>query len=220
MVIVLGFLFALSIICDLHGYYIKTSKYPLKQAQVIALGNWVVYVARILNVVFATTLGFLFELQLSIRLSEVFFIGFLLAFMVSIFYLASPLVERGLNFLLGIIIYRPFPELQGIQFWRKVSFGIGSRVLSMFVSANFIYLALILPFLMAKLFPEFRMTAVFIGQFMNFIATAILLSYVEPKIMYSFDTNEPNIFLDGFIFGRVILVGLMATLSSLWFLLI
>ena len=212
----LGVLLALSVLCDLHGYYVKSSLQPERQAEVIAFGNWVIYVARMMNVGFAMALAFLYELQMPIRLSVIFFLGFLIAWMGSMVYLRSPLLERCLTALLGFLFYRPFPSLRGIEYWRKVGFGVRVRWLSMMASAAFVYLALLLPFVAARLLPDFRMTVVFIGQLMNFMSTAILLAYIEPRMMQGLDRNAPQDEMDGFISGRVMLVGCMTVLSLVW----
>jgi hypothetical protein len=86
----------------------------------------------------------------------------------------------------------------------------------MMASAAFVYLALLLPFVAARLLPDFRMTVVFIGQLMNFMSTAILLAYIEPRMMQGLDRNAPQDEMDGFISGRVMLVGFMTILSSVW----
>jgi hypothetical protein len=131
-------------------------------------------------------------------------------------YLRTPVVERWLSSVLGFLFYRPFPQLRGIQYWRRVGFGVCVRWLSMMASAAFVYLALLLPFLAARLLPEFRMTVVFIGQLMNFMSTAILLAYIEPRMMQGLDRNVPQDEMDGFISGRVMLVGCMTVLSLVW----
>lgn len=213
---VLGALLALSVLCDLHGYYVKTSVQPQRQAEVIAFGNWVIYLARMMNVGFAMVLAFLYELQIPIRLSVIFFLGFFLAWLGSLVYLRSAALERGLSLALGFLFYRPFPDLRGIQYWRKVGYGVRVRWLSMMASAAFVYLALLLPFLAARLLPEFRMTVVFIGQLMNFMSTAILLAYIEPRMMQGLDRNAPQDEMDGFISGRVMLVGCLAVLTMVW----
>ncbi len=213
---VLGALLALSVLCDLHGYYVKSSVQPQQQAEVIAYGNWVIYLARMMNVGFAMALAFLYELQMPIRLSVIFFLGFFFAWMGSLMYLRTPVVERWLSSVLGFLFYRPFPQLRGIRYWRKVGFGVRVRWLSMMASAAFVYLALLLPFLAARLLPEFRMTVVFIGQLMNFMSTAILLAYIEPRMMQGLDRKAPQDEMDGFISGRVMLVGCMTVLSLVW----
>jgi hypothetical protein len=212
----LGMLLAMSVLSDLHGYYVKSSLQSERQAEVIALGNWIIYLARMMNVIFAMALAFVYELQMPIRLSVIFFVGFLIALMGSLIYLRSPSLERGLTALLGFLFYRPFASLRGIKYWRKVGFGVRVRWLSMMVSAAFVYIALFLPFVAARFYPEFRMTVVFIGQLMNFMSTAILLAYIEPRIMQGLDAKTPQDQMDGFISGRVMLVGLMAVLSLAW----
>jgi hypothetical protein len=213
---VLAALLALSVLCDLHGYYVKSSLQPDRQAEVIAFGNWVIYLARMMNVGFAMVLAFLYELQIPIRLSVIFFLGFFFAWTGSMLYLRSPAAGRVLSKLLGFLFYRPFPQLQDIEYWRKVGFGVRVRWLSMMASAAFVYLALLLPFVAARLLPDFRMTVVFIGQLMNFMSTAILLAYIEPRMMQGLDRNAPQDEMDGFISGRVMLVGFMTILSSVW----
>lgn len=166
---VLGVLLALSVLCDLHGYYVKSSVQPERQAEVIAFGNWVIYLARMMNVGFAMVLAFLYELQIPVRLSVIFFLGFFFAWVGSMIYLRSSSLERWLCRALGFLFYRAFPQ-----------------------------------------------TVVFIGQLMNFMSTAILLAYIEPRMMQGLDRNAPQDEMDGFISGRVMLVGCMTVLSLIW----
>jgi hypothetical protein len=213
---VLGALLAVSVLCDFHGYFVKSSLQPERQAEVIAFGSWVIYLARMMNVGFAMVLAFLYELQIPVRLSVIFFLGFFFAWIGSLAYMHSPALERWLSMVLGFLFYRPFPKLRDIKYWRKIGFGVRVRWLSMMASAAFVYLALLLPFLAARLLPEFRMTVVFIGQLMNFMSTAILLAYIEPRMMQGLDRNAPQDEMDGFISGRVMLVGCMTILSLVW----
>jgi hypothetical protein len=48
------------------------------------------------------------------------------------------------------------------------------------------------------------------------MSTAILLAYIEPRMMQGLDRNAPQVEMDGFISGRVMLVGFMAILSLVW----
>ena len=212
----LALLLAVSVLLDLHGYYVKSSAQPEQQAEVIAFGNWVIYLARMMNVGFALVLAFVFEAGLPVRLSVIFFIAFTTALALSLLYLRGPLVERLLVLLMALPLYRPFPGLRGRTYWRPVGVGVSVRWLSMMMSAAFVYLALLLPFLAARLLPDFRMTVVFIGQLMNFMSTAILLAYIEPRMMQGLDRQRPQAEMDGFISGRIMLVALMALASLVW----
>lgn len=214
--VVLPVLLALSVVLDLYGYYIKSTRHAAKQAQILAFGNWVIYLARMLNVVFAFVLAAMFESEVVTRLSVIFCSGFLLAALLVLIFMKTNKVERVLCYLLALPFYKPFNNLSTERFWRPVSPVMGLRGYGMFVSASFVYMALILPFVIAKLIPEFRMSAVFVGQLMNFASTAILLSYLEPRMMQFLDDKGKVGEIDGVIFGRIVLVLCMAVAMTGW----
>jgi hypothetical protein len=52
--------------------------------------------------------------------------------------------------------------------------------------------ALVLPFVVAIKYPDFRMMATYLGQFVNFFATALTFSYIEPRLFSELDDSQNN----------------------------
>ena len=207
-----------SICLDFYGYQIKGQISKGNQAEVLALSNWVVYVARMFNMLFALTLAAVFETGIELRVSVVVFYAFSVAFILCFSYRRLPSFDNVIRVVLWPMIYLLFPRIKGVGFWRKPCLGVSNASVAMFVSTGFIYAAVILPFLVAHFVPQYRMTVVFIGQLMNFFATAILLGLVEPRIMRQLDNaNEhTQTEIDKALSGRYAFIAMMVALSFVW----
>ncbi|MDA8631870.1 hypothetical protein N9L29_04145 [Litoricolaceae bacterium] len=213
-------LLSLSIVLELHGYFIKTANFSERQSLTIGFSNWVIYLARILNMGFAFLLAFAFEYGLTLQLSVIFASAFLLGTILSAWYVSSRRAESLLNLALGFILYMPFRELKGEGFWRSTKATFSYRWVFMVISAGMAYFAILMPFFVARMLPEFRMTSVFLGQALNFGSTLILLGMIEPRMMADLDrvrgsARHPE-GLNGFIHGRVWLTAFMALICFTW----
>lgn len=205
-----------SVVLDLYGYYIKSTRSDRGQAELIALGNWVIYIARTINMFCALALAYIFEAGLDIRLPEIFLAGFLLSLVGLTLFMRHRWPERWISMICGPVMFMPFRKLYGTLYWRPVSRGMPTQVFWSFLSAGLIYLALMLPFFVAQLLPAYRMTLVFTGQLMNFLSTVIMLSYIEPRMMQALDARTDSPSLDGYIAGRAYVVVLMVLLATAW----
>lgn len=220
--LVLALILAFSIVVELHAYFIKTTSYKDMGAQALAYANWVIYVARILNMVFAFFLALSWEYGFSLQLSIIFALGFFLGTVLSILYLLSRRLEGIINAVLWPVLFIPFRSFRYVRFWRETHNVISRRWLAMFMTAGMAYMALLVPFFVARMLPEYRMSAVYVGQAFNFASTLVLLTAVEPRMMLSLDdagkAGKKAQFMDGFIYSRIFVTGIFC-LSSLYWLL-
>jgi hypothetical protein len=199
----LAVMFSFSIILDLYGYFIKTTCIESAQTEALALSNWVVYHARVINMVLALILAFSFESGMQLSIPLVFIGSFLMASFAAILFIYTDRVESLLKYTFGIFIFYPFAGMRKKTFWRPLNLSVNIFFLSALVSAGLIYMAIILPFYTVSFFPEFRMSIVYFGQFFTFMSTVILLSYIDPKIMKYLDLKKCKYGPDGFVFGRI-----------------
>lgn len=214
--VILPVIFAASVVLDVYGYYVRSTVDINEQAQVLAFGNWVIYIARVLGIGFSFLLAICFEMGVLSDVSLVFCIGFCLSLVMVFFVVKEPVAERFLCKLFHFVFYIPFATMSSRLFWRPLHIGLGMRGGAMFISAGFMYWALLLPFIIAKYFPDVRMTAVFVGQIMSFVSTVISLSYLEPRLMKFLDEKSDVRHVDSMVFGRVLLVFCCAIFSIFW----
>ena len=218
--LLLSGLLSISILLELHGYFIKTSNIHNQQSEVLAFGNWVIYTARILHMLFAFALAIALEDGFQLQLSVIFSLAFTLGTIASIFYINFNIVEIILNKIFGWILFMPFPDLCDLKFWRPIDRRFSCRWIAMITSSALAYLALIMPFFVARTLPEYRMSSVYLGQIFTFGSTIILLSMIEPKMMSALDQSKfPDSApkeIDDFIYARVWLTGILAISCVIW----
>lgn len=215
-------LLGVSILLEFHGYYVKTSATLDTQSRSLSLSNWIVYLARILNICCAFILAVALELGSELKLSIIFLLGFLIGSVLCSLYWKTSIVEELCRYLLGRLIFLSHSSVGDCRYWRPVRLNFSKHSLGMVVAAGAAYCALILPFYVARTFPEFRMTAVYTGQILNFISTLALLGFIEPRMMMSLDransTSEDTSDLDGFISGRLWLTVILTFACGIWIL--
>lgn len=215
---------ALSIIVELHGYFVKSTYLLEGGAQALAFGNWIIYISRIFNMIFSFLLAIGLENGLELQLSVIFACGFFFGTILSILYVYSRRLEASISSLMSPILYISFDSFRGISFWRKTSATVTRRWIAMFTTAGLAYAALIIPFLIARMVPEYRMTSVYLGQALNFLSTIVLLGLLEPRLMASLDhAKKAEGFVrnvDGFIWSRVWLTGFLCLVCAGWFFLV
>lgn len=218
--LILSFLLASSILLEFHGYYVRTLATLNVQSSSLSLSNWIVYVARILNVSFAFALAFAFEFGLELQLSVIFLVGFLFGFLLSLLYWKTGFVEELGCRLLWRLVFFSHASLKACRYWRPVRLGFSKRGTSMMACATAAYGALIVPFFVARHFPEYRMASVYAGQAFNFLSTFVLLTIVEPRMMLDLDranaAGGDAKGVDGFIAGRLWLTGVMVVICGIW----
>ncbi len=193
----IGSFFAI-LLCNVvesYAYIIKGYILKGNERKTIGLASWIQYCARILYVFVLLFLSALYE-----------FFGFrqqilyLLLWSTMISLVAVGCVFYSIRFRYFVnLIVRPlvkftYPDLIKERFPINVSnFSIKTKIFVVsFVSSFMLGMALILPFVVAIKYPEYRMMATYIGQFINFFATALTFSYIEPKLFSELDSCTNN----------------------------
>lgn len=218
--ILLVVILSISVVLEFHAYYIKTTKLEKYQSESISLGNWIVYLARILNMVFALFLAAAFEFGFVLKLTLIFLFGFLWGSIACFFYVQSDKFERILNAIFGRLFFFNFSNLSRRRYWRPTKNRWSHMWLLMIVSTVASYLALIVPFFLVRHHADYRMSAVYVSQFFNFGSALLLISIVEPYIMKQFDQDSRSVELidqlDGLVLSRMWSSGLLALACAFW----
>lgn len=188
-------LVTLTQIIEIYAYFVKGAASAAKGRQLIGLANWIQYFARILYVIVLLLLTFIFEVlnYSSLIIPSVAF-AFFLSFIFSICLCLSNKALYGLQLLLQPLIRYTYPELINMEITvdqSKIKFN-KTFYLSLLTSF-LIGIAFIVPFYLAHKFPEYRMMATYSGQFLNFFATAIIFSIIEPKMYIELDSSDSNL---------------------------
>jgi hypothetical protein len=205
---------------DVYSLYVRLSDVSQYQSEGLALANWVLYLARILNLTSAFALAFIFESNQSVRFSELILIGFMLGCILLFSFVKYRGLEPLMHIIAGFILFLPAKRLSKNRFWRKLGRPRLAHVITSFGICLFLNLAIFLPFVVTRILPEYRMSAVYLGQFMNFISTLLLMLYADPAMMRGRDALVLVKGMDGFIWGRLLanflIVGSLVVWVGYW----
>ena len=114
------------------------------------------------------------------------------------------------------MMFMPVSGLVGNHFWRPLGWPRLSHMVSSLLISLFLNFAIFLPFVITTIKPEFRMSSVYLGQFMNFISTLLLMLYADPVMMRGRDEVADVNAMDGFIWGRFAANFLIVALIAIW----
>jgi hypothetical protein len=169
---------------------------------VLSIANWWQYIARLCNMGFAMILAVSYEMGLKFKLLDILIIGYLCTSILVFFCLRSNLLERLVSKYAGWVIFMPSYELRHHRYWRKLNKPKIIHVATSFGHAILLHAAILAPFFLADLFPNFRMSAVYFGQLITFMATFYLMVHIDPLMNKNIDNQQPIGSTDGLIYGR------------------
>ncbi len=201
---------------DVYSLYVRLSHVTQKQSEGLALANWVLYLARMLNLASAFALALIFESNSIVNFSSLVLTSFLVGSLLLLVFYKFRLVESLLLRLIGFVIFMPARGLAGNNFWRSLGRPKLSHVVSSMLISLFLNFAIFLPFVITAIKPEFRMSSVYLGQFMNFISTLLLMLYADPVMMRGRDEASDVNTMDGFIWGRFAANLFIVALIAVW----
>ena len=201
---------------DVYALFIRLSDVTQNRSEGLALANWVLYLARILNLASAFALAFVFESNKEVRFSELILLGFVLGFILLAAFVQFRSVEVLIHKLFGFVLFMPARSLWGAKFWRPIGHARVAHVLISLFICLFLNAAIFLPFVITKIMPQYRMSAVYMGQFMNFASTLLLMLYADPVMMRGRDTQILAAGMDGFIWGRFVANALVILFFVVW----
>jgi hypothetical protein len=181
---------------------------------VLAIANWWQYISRLCNMGFAMIVAISYELKLNIEILNILIMGYLGAIILVIAYIKSSGLEKLASGCLNYVIFLPSRDINQHRYWRSLNF-IGVRhVLISFLYYVMVQTAIVVPLIFANFMPDYRMTAVYVGQIVNFISTFLLMNYVDPLINKTIDDERHVGYADGLIVGRVLaLITILAFLT-------
>jgi len=188
-------------------------------AEVLAMSNLVQYLARISNVVVIFILSFAFETgRLTVPVSLIFFLASILGIITVFSLIQSRALCNFVRVLLMPILYPSFKHVSKISVWRDTGhFNSGSFKLALYsaLTNTLIVVAMYIPFGIATLYPEMRMTSVYFGQLMNFFATLLVFAIQDPISMRLIDSGSLKEAGTSLLYGRVFSYGLTALIFGL-----
>jgi len=175
-------------------------------AEVLAMSNLVQYLARISNVVVIFILSFAFETgRLTVPVSLIFFLASILGIITVFSLIQSRALCNFVRILLLPILYPSFKQVAKISVWRETGhFNKTSLKLALYsaFTNTLIVVAMYIPFGIASLYPELRMTSVYFGQLMNFFATLLVFAIQDPVSMRLIDAGNLKEAGTSLLYGR------------------
>lgn len=202
---------------DVYAHYVRLSDVTQSRSEGLALANWVLYLARIFIMTSSFALAFIFESKQNIRFSELILVGFAFGTMLIFAFARYRVIEIWIRKIAGFVLFMPAKGLaQDNHFWRPLKAPKTTHIATSICTCLFLNIGIFLPFVMTKLVPEYRMSAVYMGQFVNFIATMLVMLYADPVMMRGRDAQISVGGLDGFIWGRLVANLLIAVFFVVW----
>lgn len=204
--VVLVIMLVLGFVIDAYSVFLKVAVVD-GLGESLAMANLVQYLARISNVLVVFFLSFAFETG---RLeSDVVYLFMLASGLGVISVITLLYVKRACDLVtcsLFPVLYFPFPMLSRRLVWQDLRLFDAKQLRLVVTSAatNFlIVLAMFVPFGIAAIYPEMRMTSVYIGQLVNFLATLLFFSLQEPVSMRLVDEEAYQSVGSALLWGRV-----------------
>jgi hypothetical protein len=187
---------------DCAQLFARLSHEARSKVIVLSIANWWQYISRLCNVGFAAALAVAYEMNFNFQLSDILIVGYFCSSVVVFSSIKSKLNEYLVSKYGGFVIFLPSRELKYHRYWRKLDKPKLIHILPSLGHAICLQVAILSPLFLADLFPNFRMSAVYLGQFITFTATFYLMVYIDPLINNNIDTQQPIGFADGLIYGR------------------
>lgn len=179
-------------VLEVYAYFLKGMTNDKYSRQLVGLANWIQYVARINYVIVLFLISYSFEvLDMGTRALQLITFSFFISFITSTSLIIFKKPRVLLHYLLTPLIYFAYKELIKVSVdldKKQITFN-KSMVIS-FIASLLLGFAFVLPFILAERFPEYRMMATYSGQFLNFFASAIIFSMLEPIMYKELDTKS------------------------------
>jgi hypothetical protein len=174
---------------EVYAYFLKGTNDVKYNRQLVGLANWIQYVARINYVLVLFLLSYSFEvLGTGAEILSVIGYAFLFSFCITVTLVYLDKFRRIIHVALRPLIYFTYRDLCHINVSFEFSYvKVNKAMVISFISSMLLGLAFVLPFIMAKLYPDYRMMATYSGQILNFAASAIIFSMLEPIMFKELD---------------------------------
>jgi hypothetical protein len=209
-------LIAISAVLELKSNYIRASVSFFGKSRYLGYVGWVQYQARLLVMGAVALVTTLFEAKGFSNIKEFVLFSSGASLILMLFYAFSPGFSRVADALFRPMSSVNYREESGQQYWRKISFFGASHVGYPFIIYFLLGVSVYVPFVLAAEIPEFRMTFAISGQLLNFLATVLLISVIEPRYLSKVDSKDELEMAAGMIVGRVFAAAAIFGLG--WFL--
>lgn len=193
----------LGLMFEIYSYYFRSF---IHQNMVLStvISNWILYISRIFNVITMALLALIIETNQDIfRIFNIFIFSYFFASFYSFFVLH--IFKKDLIFLIILYLIKLLYKIEVNYFAQKVTRLPYNKKLiftSAFVTI-FVFMAIISPSIAGYHFYDFRMSLTYVASIFNFLASGILLSYVEPSFASKANTRlYPSSFYSIFI-GKI-----------------
>lgn len=198
-------LLTVSYVLDFHSIYIRSHNSAKKIGEFLALANLVQYLSRILIVITIFIISILTETKhKNIDFSLIFSLASFLATILLIIIIHNEKIANMICIIIKPAIILSFRNIANQQYWRIFTRKIKMSLMISSFSVNSLALtASFLPFLIAEFIPQYRMTSVYAGQLLNFCATAIVLTMLDPKAMRLLSTGSADEARSSILLGRI-----------------
>lgn len=180
--------------------------------QILAIANWVQYLARIMNMVSVFSISLLLEKKITtIGVPAMFGYSMCAGLLCIIFICRSRFASFPLQVLQVIGFTGVFGGLGRKKYWWRVEFNFFSKITFYSVVVSlFINLAIVMPFILSVRYPEIRMTLAYTGQLLNFCASIIMFTYIDRVFFKALDSGNEVIcaakIITGKLVGQIVLV--------------
>lgn len=206
VIALLVFILVAGFVMDAYAVLLKISQFS-GVGEMLAMSNLVQYMARMSNVLVIFILSILFETKvLSVSIALVFlcasFFGAISVYVLTKSESFCAWVRR----LLLPFLYPSFKKLAKQNIWKELNFSKKEFNRLTFFSTftnSLIVLAMFAPFGIAYAYPEIRMTSVYVGQLINFLATILVFSIQDPISMRLIDLEKYDDVGISLVFGRI-----------------
>jgi hypothetical protein len=208
-------LIALSAVLELKSNYVRAAVSSFGKARYLGYVGWVQYQARLFIMAAVSLVTVVFEARgfLDIQVFVLFSTGVSLILMFGYFYSRkfAALFDR-LDRPMSMLNYR---EESANCYWRPMSFGRVQHIYFPFIVYFLLGVSVYVPFVLAAEFPQFRMTFAISGQLLNFFATVLMISVIEPRYLARVDRGDEADVACGMVFGRILAALFIFTLGCL-----
>ncbi len=209
-----------AVMFEAYSYYFRSFSHSNVVYSTV-LSSWILYLSRICNVVTMILLAYSIESKINTTYNMLIF--FIVHFF-SFFYIYLILFKLKSDPFFKILI-------TVINFLFKANVNYGSNnikseklsykiFLSSFSVSFLIFLSVVFPLLSAYHFFDFRMTLTYTSSIFNFLASGILLSYIEPSFALKSNTQFYSKTFYSIFLGKVLAQFIIALTSLLLFFLI
>ncbi|MFF7708706.1 hypothetical protein [Pseudomonas sp. NPDC007930] len=204
---------------DIYCVMVRAQVNRLGATEILAVANWIQYLARILNMVSVFSISILLERKVSsIGVPDLFGYSMIAGLLLMLLMCRYALMGKVTQFLQVLGFAYVFGKSGKINYWWRVTWAWKPGVtLFSAVIALLINLAIIMPFALSSWFPEMRMTLAYTGQLLNFCASIITFTYVDKVFFRALDKGSEFECASAIVIGKLLAQALLVSLFCIYF---